>query len=101
MFGEAKNAETYRSARSADAKEIGQAGLLGTGRRGSRLVRTHLSLPYGPAVLCFAPARRGKGVRLVIPSLLTWPGSAIVHDIKGENWQLTAGLCDRRHSGRP
>ncbi|MEO6780447.1 MAG: IncP-type conjugal transfer protein TraG, partial [Bradyrhizobium sp.] len=29
---------------------------------------------------------------LVIPSLLTWPGSAIVHDIKGENWQLTAGF---------
>ena len=28
---------------------------------------------------------------LVVPTLLTWPGSAIVHDIKGENWQLTAG----------
>ena len=23
--------------------------------------------------------------------MLTWPASAIVHDIKGENWQLTAG----------
>jgi hypothetical protein len=42
-------------------------------------------------VLCFAPTRSGKGVGLVIPTLLTWPGSAIVHDIKGENWQLTAG----------
>jgi type IV secretion system protein VirD4 len=42
-------------------------------------------------VLCFAPTRSGKGVGLVVPSLLTWPGSAIVHDIKGENWQLTAG----------
>jgi type IV secretion system protein VirD4 len=31
----------------------------------------------------------------VVPSLLTWPGSAIVHDIKGENWQLTAGLRSR------
>jgi type IV secretion system protein VirD4 len=30
-----------------------------------------------------------------VPSLLTWPGSAIVHDIKGENWQLTAGLRSR------
>src|SRR3546814_542931 len=29
---------------------------------------------------------------LVIPTLLTWPGSAIVHDIKGENWELTAGF---------
>ena len=42
-------------------------------------------------VLCFAPTRSGKGVGLVVPTLLTWPGSAIVHDIKGENWQLTAG----------
>jgi type IV secretion system protein VirD4 len=43
-------------------------------------------------VLCFAPTRSGKGVGLVVPSLLTWPGSAIVHDIKGENWTLTAGF---------
>ena len=42
-------------------------------------------------VLCFAPTRSGKGVGLVVPTLLTWPGSAIVHDIKGENWKLTAG----------
>ena len=42
-------------------------------------------------VLCFAPALSGKGVGLIVPSLLTWLGSAIVHDIKGENWQLTAG----------
>jgi hypothetical protein len=41
------------------------------------------------------PTRSGKGVGLVIPSLLTWPGSAIVHDIKGENWQLTAGFRAR------
>jgi len=43
-------------------------------------------------VLCFAPTRSGKGVGLVVPTLLTWPGSAIVHDIKGENWNLTAGF---------
>ena len=38
----------------------------------------------------FRTHRSGKGVGLVIPTLLTWPGSAIV-DIKGENWRLTAG----------
>ena len=27
-------------------------------------------------VLCFAPTRSGKGVGLVVPTLLTWPGSA-------------------------
>ena len=44
-------------------------------------------------VLCFAPTRSGKGVGLVVPTLLTWPGSCIVHDIKGENWD-----ADRRLS---
>jgi len=26
-----------------------------------------------------------------VPTLLGWTGSAVIHDIKGENWQLTAG----------
>ena len=46
-------------------------------------------------VLCFAPTRSGKGVGLVVPTLLTWPGSSIVHDIKGENWELTSGFRSR------
>ncbi|HQS96280.1 MAG TPA: IncP-type conjugal transfer protein TraG [Novosphingobium sp.] len=46
-------------------------------------------------VLCFAPTRSGKGVGLVIPTLLTWPGACIVHDIKGENFGLTAGWRNR------
>ena len=41
--------------------------------------------------MCFAPTRSGKGVGLVVPTLLTWPHSAVILDIKGENWQLTAG----------
>ncbi len=40
--------------------------------------------------MCFAPTRSGKGVGLVIPTLLTWTESAVIHDIKGENWQLTS-----------
>jgi len=27
----------------------------------------------------------------VLPTLLSWPGSTVVNDIKGENWALTAG----------
>jgi type IV secretion system protein VirD4 len=42
-------------------------------------------------VFCFAPTRAGKGVGLVIPTLLSWPHSVIVHDIKKENWALTVG----------
>jgi type IV secretion system protein VirD4 len=43
-------------------------------------------------VLAFAPTRSGKGVGLVIPTLLAWDESAIVYDIKGENWAKTAGF---------
>ncbi|WOJ88418.1 conjugal transfer protein TraG [Methylocapsa polymorpha] len=96
---EAKNAETYGSARWAQTKEIEQAGLLGPdGVVLGRHEGTYLRHDGPEHVLCFAPTRSGKGVGLVIPSLLTWPGSAIVHDIKGENWQLTAGF--RAQHGR-
>jgi type IV secretion system protein VirD4 len=42
-------------------------------------------------VLAFAPTRSGKGIGLVIPTLLSWRESALVLDIKGENWERTAG----------
>jgi type IV secretion system protein VirD4 len=93
---EAKNAETYGSARWANADEVRGAGLLGPdGVVLGRLEGEYLRHDGPEHVLCFAPTRSGKGVGLVVPSLLTWPGSAIVHDIKGENWQLTAGLRSR------
>jgi type IV secretion system protein VirD4 len=93
---EAKNVETYGSARWASNEEIRKAGLLGPdgvilGCHGEHYLRHD-----GPEhVLCFAPTRSGKGVGLVVPTQLTWPGSSIVHDIKGENWTLTAGFRSR------
>jgi type IV secretion system protein VirD4 len=90
---EAKTAETYGSARWANASEVRSAGLLGSdGVVLGRYQRAYLRHPGPEHVLCFAPTRSGKGVGLVVPSLLTWPGSCIVHDIKGENWGLTAGF---------
>ena len=90
---EAKNVETYGSARWARADEVRAAGLLGPdGVVLGKFDRAYLRHDGPEHVLCFAPTRSGKGVGLVVPSLLTWPGSAIVHDIKGENWQLTAGF---------
>ena len=90
---EAKQAETYGSARWANAAEVKAAGLLGPdGVVLGRLDGAYLRHNGPEHVLCFAPTRSGKGVGLVVPSLLTWPGSCIVHDIKGENWGLTAGL---------
>lgn len=83
---------TYGSARWASAKEIARAGLLGDsglflGSAGGAYLRHD-----GPEhVIAFAPTRSGKGVGLVVPTLLSWTGSAVIHDIKGENWRLTAG----------
>ncbi|WP_288414116.1 conjugal transfer protein TraG [uncultured Novosphingobium sp.] len=93
---EAKSAATYGSARWAGKDEVKAAGLLSPdGVVLGRYDRDYLRHDGPEHVLCFAPTRSGKGVGLVVPSLLTWPGSAIVHDIKGENWQLTAGFRAR------
>jgi type IV secretion system protein VirD4 len=42
-------------------------------------------------ILTFAPTRSGKGVGLILPTLLTWKESMICTDIKGELWELTSG----------
>jgi type IV secretion system protein VirD4 len=49
-------------------------------------------------VLTYAPTRSGKGVGLVIPTLLSWPESAVITDLKGELWALTAGWR-KQHAG--
>lgn len=93
---EAADLDTYGSARWATRAEVAGAGLLGAdGVVLGRLDRDYLRHDGPEHVLCFAPTRSGKGVGLVVPTLLTWPGSAIVHDIKGENWDLTAGFRAR------
>jgi type IV secretion system protein VirD4 len=89
---EAKHTITYGSARWATSQEIRAADLLHPdGVMLGRWRGGYLRHDGPEHVLCFAPTRSGKGVGLVVPTLLTWPGSAIVHDIKGENWTLTAG----------
>jgi type IV secretion system protein VirD4 len=89
---EARRVTTYGSARWAETREIHEAGLLGDDGVLLGCWRGGYLRHDGPEhVLCFAPTRSGKGVGLVVPTLLTWPDSAIVHDIKGENWTLTAG----------
>lgn len=93
---EASDIDTYGSARWAGKKEVQAAGLLGPdGVVLGRYERDYLRHDGPEHILCFAPTRSGKGVGLVVPTLLTWPGSAIVHDIKGENWSLTSGFRGR------
>ena len=93
---EAKRVTTYGSAQCAETREVREAGLLDLdGVLLGRWRDAYLRHDGPEHVLCFAPTRSGKGVGLVVPTLLTWSGSAIVHDIKGENWTLTAGWRSR------
>jgi type IV secretion system protein VirD4 len=46
-------------------------------------------------LLVFAPTRSGKGVGLVIPSLLRWADSVLVYDLKAENFHLTSGWREK------
>jgi len=60
--------------------------------------QTRYLIHNGPEhLLVFAPTRSGKGVGLILPTLLAWKGSVLCYDIKGENWALSAGW--RKHAG--
>lgn len=83
----------YGDARWAFASEIKKARLLDNdgillGRHGSRYLRNS----EDGHVLVAAPTRSGKGVGIVIPNLLSWPGSVVVLDIKHENHTITSGF---------
>ena len=91
--------DLHGSARWANEEDIQQSGLTNQ-KHGVYIGAWHDEkadrLEYlkhaGPEhILAFAPTRSGKGVGLVIPSLLGWEGSAVIFDIKGENWDRTAG----------
>lgn len=73
-----------------DMKKAGLRNLDGTVvgiERGSLLTYA------GPEHQLVAGASRsGKGVGHVVPTLLCWPHSALVYDVKGELWDLTAGF---------
>ena len=93
---QAKLVTTYGSARWANAEDIRKAGLdQAAGVFLGLHHRQHLRHEGPEHILTFAPTRSGKGVGLVVPTLLSWPASAVIHDIKGENWQITAGWRTR------
>jgi type IV secretion system protein VirD4 len=87
---------TYGSARWAALADVRDAGLLNQRGVVLGLFDDAYLRHDGPEhILAVAPTRSGKGVGLVVPTLLSWTGSAVIHDIKGENWQLTAGWRSR------
>jgi type IV secretion system protein VirD4 len=103
----------HGSARWADKADIQKAGLLVRDRTFLEKVSgKHIPSPGGvyvggwqekdgtfrylrhsgpEHVLTYAPTRSGKGVGLVIPTMLSWPDSLIATDLKGELKALTAG----------
>ena len=94
--------DLHGSARWATSKDLQETGLLTTkqGVYVGAWKDEQNDLRYlkhdGPEhILAFAPTRSGKGVSLVIPTLLSWQGSCIVNDIKGENWDITAGFREK------
>lgn len=91
-----KHVTTYGSARWASKRDIRRAGLLtDDGVFLGQMAKNYLRHDGPEHVIAFAPTRSGKGVGLVIPSLLSWTGSVVIHDIKGENWDLTSGWRSR------
>ncbi len=88
----------HGSARWATLDDIQRSGLLKknegvyVGAYEDDKGEVHYLRHNGPEhILTFAPTRSGKGVGLVIPTLLSWPHSAVITDLKGELWAYTAG----------
>ena len=101
---DAERNDLHGSAHWATVEEVQSAGVLSDeknrggvlfgafeDKRGLRYLRHK-----GPEhMMVFAPTRSGKGVGIVIPTLLNWDQSVLVLDIKGENWALTSGFRER------
>jgi type IV secretion system protein VirD4 len=92
----------HGTAHWADRAEIEATCLLPLpGRRGAGVYvggwldergRLHYLRHDGPEhIAAIAPTRSGKGVALIVPTLLSWPHSLVVNDQKAELWHLTAG----------
>ncbi|OQW60407.1 MAG: conjugal transfer protein TraG [Proteobacteria bacterium HN_bin10] len=72
--------------------EAWRSGMLGregcvVGKLGGRVITTKDLRP----TLVTGGTRSGKGRGHVVPTLLNWTDSVLVHDPKGELWRLTAG----------
>lgn len=88
----------HGTARFATLEDVKASGLLGDGKGvycggyDGPDGRLYYLRHNGPEhIIALAPTRSGKGVGLVVPTLLSWPESVFVLDRKGENYAMTAG----------
>lgn len=73
--------------------DMKRAGLLADAGTVVGVHRKRLLTYNGPEhQLVSGASRSGKGVGHVVPTLLCWPGSVLVYDIKNELWDITAGF---------
>ena len=96
------NKALHGTARWADINDIKQMGLLSDEgvivgafekKRFLRKPKKYTLIHNGPEhILTYAPTRSGKGVGLIVPSLVNWKHSLVATDIKGELWHMTAGF---------
>lgn len=96
--------DLHGSAHWADNDEIKESGILPDEKNQGGVLLGCVEVDKKPVylrhkgpehILVFAPTRSGKGVGIVIPTLLSWDESVLVHDIKGENWALTSGFREK------
>ncbi|KZB64649.1 type IV secretion system protein VirD4 [Thalassospira sp. MBR-102] len=97
LKGNRKGDELHGSARWAKLKDLKKARLFRkdgvvVGGWPSWFGRIRELRHDGPEhVLVWAPTRTGKGVSLILPTLLSWRESILCLDIKGENFAKTGG----------
>ena len=96
-----KHEGTHGTARFSSFDDIKKTGLVHKkngkgvyvgGYFNEKTDRTHYLRSDGPEhVALFAPTGSGKGVGLIVPTLLSWTESIFVLDIKGENYAISSG----------
>ncbi len=83
--------KTFGDAHFAGPIEIAKSGLLE--KEGIVLGKKYgatLKIPGFESVLVVGPTGAGKTRSIAIPNLMTWQGSGVYNDLKGELWRLTA-----------
>lgn len=95
-----RSTDHHGTARWARYSEMARAGYIRPYRKisgpifgkttGPRSFGKYLTNGDQPHSLIVAPTRAGKGVGVVIPTLLTFNGSALVLDVKGELFENTS-----------
>jgi len=93
MPGRTGNHGSARWARPGDLRKqrmLAKSGVI-LGKNGRSKRAALLRQDEQTHTLLVAPTGAGKGVGVIIPNLLTYGGSVVCVDVKGENWNFTAG----------